>query len=401
MNKIVVVGFLLAFVTNSMAQTVTPEDDLAGRTGRNIISTPVSFLTISPDSRSAALGDAGVASSPDANSNYWNAAKLAFMEDDMGASLSYAPWLRKLVNDMSLSYLSGYKKIRKEEAVGVYLSYFNLGQMEFRDENNTSLGFRKPYELAVGGNYARKLSRNLSVSLGLKYIYSNLTGGVDISTNGVTTQTKPGQSAAADIGVYYTNEVVMGGRIFELGLGGQISNLGGKLSYTNNGEGDFIPTNLRLGTSLTTEIDAYNKITFLLDFNKLMVPTPPIYDRTTGDLEAGKDPNRNFISGVFGSFADAPGGFSEELKEIMISTGVEYWYTDFLAARAGYFYESNLKGNRKYFTVGLGLIYNQLGFDFAYLIPRGRSNPLQDTLRFTLTYNVKSKSPVDTDSIEN
>lgn len=401
MNRLVVVGFLFAFVANAIAQSVTPEDDLAGRTGRNIISTPVSFLTISPDSRSAALGDAGVALKPDANANYWNPAKLAWMEEDMGASISYAPWLRKLVNDMSLSYLSGYKKIRKEEAVGVYLSYFNLGQMEFRDKDNQPLGTKKPYELAIGGNYSRKLSRVLSVSLGLKYIYSNLTGGVDISTNGVTTQTKPGKSAAADIGIYYNNEVVIGGRIFDLGLGGTITNLGGKISYTNTGASDFIPTNLRLGTALTTEIDAYNKITFLLDFNKLMVPTPPIYNRTTGDIAAGKDPDRSFISGVFGSFADAPGGFSEEVKEFMVSTGVEYWYTDFLAARAGYFYESQLKGDRKYFTVGLGIVYESLGFDFAYLIPKGRSNPLQDTLRFTLTYTVKSKGPVDTDSIEN
>ena len=279
------------------------------------------------------------------------------------------------------------------------MSYFNLGQMEFRDEDNISLGSRKPYELAIGGNYSRKLSKVLSVSLGLKYIYSNLTGGVEINSGGVLTQTKPGKSAAADIGIYYNNEVVIGGRLFELGLGGNISNLGGKLSYTNNGQSDFIPTNLRLGTALTTEIDEYNKITFLLDFNKLMVPTPPTRDNT-GAIIAGRDANRGFVDGVFGSFADAPGGLSEELKEFMISTGVEYWYTEFLAARAGYFHESKLKGNRKYFTVGLGIVYNQLGVDFAYLIPRGRSNPLQDTLRFTLSYKVVSKSPLETDSIE-
>lgn len=380
---------LSIFTLLSASAQVTSEDDLAGRTGSRIIATPVSFLTITPDSRSAALGDAGVAATPDANANYWNPAKLAWIDGDIGASLSYAPWLRKLVDDMSVSYLSGFKKLRKEEAVGVYLSYFNLGNMQFKDESNNPLGNEfRPREFAIGGNYSRKLSQVMSVSLGLKYIYSNLTNG--ISLNGGSTQTKPGKSAAADLGFYYNNEMIIGGRMFDVAFGGNISNLGGKISYSNNDQADFIPTNLRLGTSLTTEIDAYNKVTFLLDLNKLMVPSPQ-FDTTST--------TKGFIGGVFGSFADAPDGFSEELKEWMVSAGVEYWYTEFLAARAGYFFESALKGNRKYMTFGLGIRYEEYGFDFAYLVPTGRNNPLQDTLRFTLLYTIKRASPQGEDSI--
>ena len=392
MRKLAITALLLyTSVVSVKAQTSNDGDDAAGRTGSRIISTPVSFLTITPDSRGAALGDAGVASSPDANSNYWNPAKLAWIDGDMGVSLSYAPWLRKLVDDMSLSYLSGYKKLRKEEAVGVYLSYFNLGNMQFKDESNQDIGNEfRPREMAVGGNYARKLSDVMSVSLGLKYIYSNLTNGV--SLNGGSTQTKPGQSAAADLGVYYQNEVILGGRMYDLALGANISNLGGKISYSNNDQADFIPTNLKIGGALTTEIDSYNKITFLLDLNKLMVPSPN-FDSTSNSTEKG------FISGVFGSFGDAPDGFSEEMKEIMISAAIEYWYAEALAVRAGYFHESALKGNRKYFTIGLGIKYSDLGFDFAYLVPTGRNNPLQDTLRFSLLYTIKSKSPVGEESI--
>ena len=389
MKNFAIVALSFVFAAYTVNGQVTSDDDVAGRTGSRIISTPVSFLTITPDSRSAALGDAGVAASPDVNANYWNPAKLAWIDGDVGASISYAPWLRKLVDDMSVSYLSGFKKLRKEEAIGFYLSYFNLGNMQFKDENNNDLGNEfRPRELAVGGNYSRKLSKVMSVSLGLKYIYSNLTNG--ISLNGGSTQTKPGKSAAADLGFYYNNEVMMGGRMFDLAFGGNISNLGGKISYSNNDQADFIPTNFRIGTSLTTEIDEYNKITFLLDLNKLMVPSPNFETEET---------DKGFISGVFGSFADAPDGVSEELKEWMISAGIEYWYTQFLAARAGYFHESALKGNRKYMTFGLGIRHEEYGFDFAYLVPTGRNNPLQDTLRFTLLYTIKNASPEGEDSI--
>lgn len=396
MKRIALFGLLTVGAINIVTAQVTSSDDLSGRQGTRIISTPVSFLTISPDSRSAGLADAGVATSPDANSTYWNAAKLAWTEEDMGISLSYAPWLRKLVSDMSVSYLSGYKKIRKEEAIGFSLSYFNLGNMQFRDESNQPIGNEfRPREWALGGYYSRKLSNVMSVSLGLKYIYSNLTNGIQLS-NG--TQTRPGKTAASDIGVYYNNDVIIGGRMFNLALGGNISNLGGKISYSDGSDGNFIPTNLRIGTALTTEIDEFNKVTFILDVNKLMVPSPPVLDNNQ-DIVSGQDPDRGFISGVFGSFTDAPDGFSEELKEFMISSAVEYWYTQFLAARAGYFFESALKGNRKYFTVGLGIRYEQYGFDFAYLIPTGRNNPLQDTLRFSLSYSFNKPKPEGEDSV--
>lgn len=404
--------FTLTFVLlySSLCFGQDPEDDLQGRGGRRIISTAVPFLNISPDTRHAAMGDVGVATSPDANAMYWNQAKLAFLEShkgqqrDMGFSLNYTPWLRQLINDMSLSQLSGYKRLSDEEVIGLSLTYFDLGSMTFRDQNNNVIGEENPREFAVSTAYSRKLSDNLGVSLGLKYIYSNLSNGYNLEGGGTT---RPGHSAAADIGVYYDKEY--SGLAKKLGLynanvafGGNISNVGAKISYTTLDDGNFIPTNLRLGTALTAEIDPYNKFTLAFDVNKLMVPSPPTYEvDSSGNrtIRDGMDPDRSLINGIFTSFGDAPGGFSEEMSEIMMSIGVEYWYANALAVRAGYFSESAMKGNRKYFTVGVGVEYNMFGFDFSYLIPQMINHPLQDTVRFGLSYNI-NETPGEEESIQ-
>lgn len=351
-------------------------------TGGRVITTAVPFLTISPDSRSGALGDAGVAISPDANSIYWNPAKLAFSEKKVGIAVSYTPWLRNLVNDMSLSYLSGYYKWDDKQAVGLALTYFDLGSIQFTNDVGGIVGEGTPREAAITASYSRKLGRNFSMAVNLRYINSNLTGsgffgGANI-VNGA--QTNPGSTAAGDIGAFYTKDMNWGGKDINLSLGGMISNLGGKIAY-NNLQRDFIPTNLKIGSALAYNVNVYNKFIFALDLNKLMVPTP---DGQNNRISSQK----SFIDGVFGSFGDAPGGFSEEMQEITISTGLEYWYNDTFALRAGYFGENQNKGNRKYITAGLGFRYNQLGIDFAYLFPQGQNSPLANTLRFGLQFNI-------------
>ncbi|WP_156140805.1 type IX secretion system outer membrane channel protein PorV [Sporocytophaga myxococcoides] len=365
---------------------------------RNPITTATPFLTISPDARSGAMGDVGAAISPDANSIFWNPAKLAFAEKDMGFAISYTPWLRKLVNDMSLSYLSGYKKLRKEEAIGISMNYFNLGNITFTDINGNNMGDFRPKEFSFTGCYSRKLSKTLGVAVGLKYIHSNLSGSISINNSGTTTAAKPGNTAAGDIGVYFNNDYIIAGTNTNIALGAMLSNLGAKISYTNSSQKDFIPTSLRVGTAVTTELDPYNKLVFALDANKLLVPTPPQRD-SLNNIVKGKDPERNLLSGVLGSFSDAPGGFKEEMQEIILSGGVEYWYNDLFAVRGGYFYENPHKGNRKYFTLGFGIRYQVFGLDFAYLVPVRSNNPLAETLRFTLHFNFERKSQKDIDTI--
>ena len=358
---------------------VSNPDELLG--AQNAITTAVPFLTISPDARHAALGDAGVATSPDANSSYWNAAKLVFIDKKYGGTLSYTPWLGKIVNDMSISYLSGFYKISREQAVAASIKYFDLGDISFRDNNNQPLGDFNPREFAFDATYSRMLSNKFSMGLSARYIYSNLTGafsGIDA---------KPGHSVAVDIGAFYTTEFKTA-KVSTLSLGATITNIGAKLSYTDNQNKDFLPTNLRLGAAYMMELDPYNSLTFILDFNKLMVPTPPIRS-TDGTIIYGKDDNRSLLSGMFGSFSDAPDGFSEEMHEFMISVGTEYWYKDLFAARIGYFHEHETKGNRKYMTVGLGFRRKAFGIDVAYLVPvNKRESPLAETLRFTLLFQI-------------
>jgi hypothetical protein len=358
------------------------------------ITTAVPFLTISPDARHAALGDAGVATSPDANSSYWNAGKLAFIEDQYGGTVSFTPWLGKIVNDMWVGYLSGFAKINRESAVSIGLKYFDMGDITFTRGPNISdiEGQFNPRDFSFDATYSRMLSEKLGVGLTGRYIYSNLTG-----TNS-NLDAKPGKSVAADIGIYYTTPLQWN-RISTLSLGATITNIGAKLSYTDNANADFIPTNLRLGSALTTELDPYNSITFVLDFNKLMVPSPPQRD-DTGAIVKGKDPDRTLLSGMFGSFSDAPNGAKEEFQEVMTSVGIEYWYRKTFAARLGYFNEARNKGNRKYMTIGVGFNKSNFGIDVAYLVPTAkREHPLAETLRFTLLFRIAGGNPAAEESV--
>jgi hypothetical protein len=394
---------LLALAQNS----VLTQQDIAGRDTVNTITTAVPFLMIAPDSRSGALGDAGVAISPDANAAHWNPSKLAFLENKYGGSVSYTPWLRNLINDMSLSYLSGYYKVSKERAFAASLLYFDLGSMQLTDINGQPMGDARPREFAFNVSYAQKLSQYLSLGLGIRYIHSRLTDNMPLPDG---TLTRPGNTASADLSAYYRRDVTWGGMNGNFALGTNISNLGAKISYTNNDKRDFIPTNLRLGTCYRMDIDEYNSFSFIFDVNKLMVPTQPVYVKNQfgGDsidinnkkvVLLGKDPDRPLLSGVLGSFNDAPRGFREEVQEIAISAGVEYWYQTYFAVRMGYFHENKFKGNRQYATVGFGIKYQVIGFDFAYLIPtqpNNPTNPLANTLRFSLNFDFAAQGKEDT-----
>ncbi len=369
----------------------------------NTITTAVPFLLISPDSRAGGMGDAGCATSTDPNSIHWNASKLAFADKKMGIAVSYTPWLRALVPDINLAYLSGYYKTKKNGTFAASLRYFSLGDITFTDINGTVIGQFRPNEFAFDVAYGTKLSKEFSVGGAVRYINSNLTGGTAVA--GATTH--PGRSVAVDISALYRKEKLkLGDKKAIAAIGLNISNIGAKLSYSDRGgknNSDFIPINMRIGGSLTLQLDDYNSISFCADANKLLVPTPPIYKHNkdslghdagvaynvNGDpvIAYGKDPHRGVASGMFGSFNDAPGGGKEELREINYSVGMEYWYNKLFAIRAGFFYENPYKGNRKYFTLGAGVKYNVFGLDFAYLIPTDQRNPLENTLRFTLTFD--------------
>ena len=387
MKKIISLTLASILCYVSFSQNVTGVDEI-GRDNLNTITTAVPFLLISPDSRAGGMGDVGVATSPDANSLHWNPAKFAFVEDEVGFAVSYVPWLRALVPDINLSYLAGYKKLNKNEAIAMELRYFTLGDITFTDVIGNNLGQYKPSEFAIGSAYSRKLSDQFSLAISGRYIYSNLTGGQ--SAGGITTNA--GQSIAADVAGYYRKDIRIAKKDMELALGANVSNIGNKVRYTETSTRDFIPINLRLGTALNADLDEYNKISFAFDINKLLVPTPPIYnDSIDGQIDFGQDPNVSVVSGIFQSFGDAPGGFSEEMREINYSIGTEYWYDDQFAVRAGYFNEHNTKGGRKFFTFGSGVKYNVFALDFSYLINASRAingnNPLANTMRFTLIFD--------------
>ncbi len=348
----------------------------------NTVTSAVPLMRISPNARSGAMGETGVATTPDANSLHWNAAKFAFIEDDMGFAVSYTPWLRQLVDDIYLAYLSGYKKIDEDQTLAFSLRYFSLGNIQFTDINGQSTGEGNPNEFAIDGAYSRKLTPNLSASIAFRYIRSDLASGQVVNNS----QINPASAIAADLGVYYTKDAQIGGLDGNYALGASISNVGSKINYTQSVEKDFIPMNLGLGSFVGVELDDYNKIGFALDVNKLLVPTPDTIDADNNSILDHKE--KSVPEAIFSSFADAPGGFSEELREFTVSTGVEYWYDNQFAVRAGYFHEHATKGNRKYFTMGLGLRYNVFGLDFSYLVPvNGQQNPLNNTLRFTLLFN--------------
>ena len=387
MKKIISLTLASILCYVSFSQNVTGVDEI-GRDNLNTITTAVPFLLISPDSRAGGMGDVGVATSPDANSLHWNPAKFAFVDDEVGFAVSYVPWLRALVPDINLSYLAGYKKLNKNEAIAMELRYFTLGDITFTDVIGNNLGQYKPSEFALGSAYSRKLSDQFSLAISGRYIYSNLTGGQ--SAGGITTNS--GQSIAADVAGYYRKDIRIAKKDMQLALGANVSNIGNKVRYTETSTRDFIPINLRLGTALNADLDEYNKISFAFDINKLLVPTPPIYnDSIDGQIDFGQDPNVSVVSGIFQSFGDAPGGFSEEMREINFSIGTEYWYDDQFAVRAGYFNEHNTKGGRKFFTFGSGVKYNVFALDFSYLINASRAingnNPLANTMRFTLIFD--------------
>jgi len=344
------------------------------------VTSAVPFLLITPDARAAGMGDVGVATSPDVNATFWNPAKLVFAEKKIGAALSYTPWFRSLgVNDMWLGYLTGYYQLNRNQAFGLGLQYSNLGDISFTDPDGLPVRDFKPRELGFAPSFAQKFSKNFSGSVTVRLIYSNLSGNVDIAGSSGA-QGRAGVTVGGDIALYYNKDLNLGGKDFNWAWGVNLSNVGPKISYSTRNEREFIATNLKFGSALTYNIDPYNKLTLAADINKLMVPT---------QKNPNSRPDDPLISGIFGSVADAPGGFSEELKEYIWSVGAEYWYNDMFALRAGYFNESREKGYRQYFTAGVGVRYTALGLDFAYLAPRqGRQSPLAETLRFTLHFNI-------------
>ena len=409
MKKSFALLLFIAFANSSFGQSICLQNVTGGNcSALNPITTAVPFLTIGPDSRSGAMGDAGVALSADANSEFWNAAKLPFADKKSELALSYSPWLHKLVPDMSLTYLSGYTKVGKTGAVGGSLRYFTLGNITFTDNNGNTIRDFSPNEFALDASYSMLFSDKFSGSLTGRYINSNLTGGTSVGG----ADSKAGSAFAVDLGAYYRNkDFTVSGKKSILALGLQISNIGNKISYTNNSQQDFLPTNLKLGGALTIKLDEYNQLTFTYDANKLLVPTPPIYNPNDAtQIISGKNPNVDVVQGILQSFADAPGTvvrdsqgnieytssdsttavvqkgskFREELHEINHAFGLEYLYADQFAVRTGYYYESASKGNRKYFTIGLGVRYSVFGLDISYLIPSQPNNPLANTIRFTL-----------------
>lgn len=359
--------------TNAQSRTST--------TGANTITTGVPFLTIAPDSRAGAMGDAGVATSPDVNSQHWNPAKYAFAESEMGIALSYTPWLRNLVSDINLAYLVGYKRLDDQQTMSASLRYFSLGDISFMSENGDPTGQQSPNEFAIDMGYTRLLSDNFSGAVAIRYIRSDLTGGQMVNN----TETHAGNTFAADVAFYYQNQIRLNRKNSTIAAGIDISNIGGKISYTDGETKDFIPANLKLGVSYQTEMDKYNTITFAFDANKLLVPTPN--PNKSGDIITGLGADKSVVAGIFSSFSDAPGGMSEEFKEINFSVGTEYWYNKQFALRAGYYYEDATKGNRKFFTAGAGLKMNVFALDFSYLLPVAQNNPLANTLRFTLSFD--------------
>jgi Type IX secretion system protein PorV len=356
---------------------------------RNPITTAVPFLLIAPDARGGGMGDAGVSSTPDVYSMFWNPAKYAFADKDFGFGIGYVPWLRGLVNDIGLASVAGYKKFGDKQAIAFSLRYFSMGSVTFTNETGQELGDVKPNEWTIDATYARKFSPSFSGAVAGRFIYSNLVPVKYIEN------VRPGTSVAADVSLYYHKELEIKGLTaswFNFGL--NISNIGAKISYSSSSlTRDFIPTNLRLGPSMTMDIDEYNRLTVSVDLNKLLVPTPPIYATDTsgnpikGEIAKGKDPNVSVVTGMIQSFYDAPGGFKEELQEWNVSPAIEYWYNKLFSIRAGYFYENINKGDRQFCTIGAGLRYNVFGLDFSYLVPIKRNNPLQGTMQFTLLFN--------------
>ena len=382
MKKHILFLLLFAFATKGYAQ-----DDLK----YNVVTTAVPILLVSPDSRAGAMGDVGVASTPDGNSSAWNPAKLAFLEDkEANMALSYTPWMSRLVPDIDLAYVNYSKALSDRQGIAASLRYFSLGEINFTDDRGNSLGTFNPYEFYFDVAYGLKLSDHWSAGTALRWIYSDIAQGQVVQG----LQTKPGQSGAADLGFYYQGDFnnISGGRRQAFSAGLAISNLGAKIAYSESGNSDFLPTNFKIGGGYHLEIDDYNMLSVYLDINRLLVPTPPQLG-TDGEIIAGVDTDdMTPLIGAAQSFNPGakPGGFTEMLQENIYNFGLEYRYNDFLFARGGYLNEHKLKGNRQYVTLGFGLVYNVFSIDMAYLIPASPTtrSPLENTLRFSMAFNI-------------
>lgn len=355
----------------------------------NPVNTSVTSQMIAPDARAAGMGDVGVATDPDVNSQYWNPAKYPFCISRAGVSLNYTPWLRQLVSDMDLAYLSGYYRIGDYSAVSASLRYFSLGEVMTNYDSTTgeSDGMTiNPYEMSFDVAYSLMLSEKFSIAAAVRWIYSDLTYDY-------TEDTSPGSAFAADLACYYNNYINIGARECQLGIGLNISNIGSKITFGGDDNSEFIPTNMRLGVALMVPIDEYNRFTIAADANKLLVPTYPKQEEGESTEAYQQRVQKDYydvssISGIFKSFGDAPGGFKEELQEVNWSVGAEYVYNDKFTLRAGYHHESENKGNRKYFTVGAGFRMSAFSLDCGYVIATAKSNPLDQTLRFTLGFDM-------------
>lgn len=407
MIKIALSALLLLIGFSALAQPTSGSGVTDDQLQLNTITTAVPFMSITPDSRAGGMGDAGTALSADANSLYWNTSGLSFAKEKSELAISYTPWLRQLTNDIHLSYLSGYYKVNERHSVGGALRYFSLGEITFTDESGNVIRDDKPSEFEITAGYAFKTSQRTSVGLNGKFAYSNLTGGLTVA--GVNT--KAGIAGAADISfTFFNDDARIGGLKGTYTFATTINNIGNKIKYSDvgaNSPGDFLPMNLKFGNSFNARFDKFNTLTMSLDIQKLLVPTPAIYD-DNGEIMSGKTNDVGVIGGMIQSFYDAPGTlvlddngdpvqnadgsyevvknskFLEELSEINIGAGLEYWYNNILAVRAGYFYENKNKGARQYFNFGIGFKYNRFGIDVSYLAALKRNNPLANTLRFTL-----------------
>ncbi|MEI7523535.1 MAG: type IX secretion system outer membrane channel protein PorV [Mariniphaga sp.] len=381
----VLIFLLVLFSLNFFASALAVSQEVR----YNPIYTAVPFLTITPDSRHGAMGDVGAATSPDANSQYMNPSKFAFARDKWGFALSFTPWLRQLVSDVNLAYLSGFYQLDPTQAIGTSLRYFSMGAINLLGVDKTHLGTISPGEFALDFSYSRRLSDYFSGGVSLRFIRSDLGGGVGGTQVGAETYSA-GNAFATDVSFYYHH--LLGGEFSKktLAAGVNFSNIGSKISYNQGSTKEFLPANLRLGTTYTVDLGDSSSIAISLDLNKLLVPTPLYRVDNSGNVIRDNNLSQSVISSIFGSFSDAPGGLKEELQEVTVSLGAEYWYKRQFAVRGGYFNESQYKGNRKYFTAGVGVKLNVASIDISYLIPVLHNNPLSNTIRFTLLFNIDS-----------
>lgn len=385
-------SLIFAILISSSLMAQLTQDNAADIVQLNTLTTAVPFLQMAPDSRTSGLGDAGLGLLPDANQLHWNPSSLAFGEADLQTSISYGPTLRDLVSNMYLAYLSVYGKLNDRQAIGGSIRFFSYGEIAYINPSGAMIRNYNPKDLALDFTFAQKLWEHWSGGISARYITSNLVNGGD----------DPEQSFAIDLSMSYVNlKSRLGSKDLNIVAGFNISNIGSKMYYTNTSEKDFLPTNLRLGSGFNLHLNDKNELSWEVNFNKLLVPTPPIYmTDSTGnfiydsegnpEIQAGMDPNVGVAQGMIQSFYDAPGGFSEELKEITFGTGFEYWYDRLFALRVGYFYESRLKGNRQHITLGAGVRYNVFSLDFSYLIATQIRNPVDNSFRLTLMFTFEN-----------